>query len=335
MPHELLVEVTRNDIVESQHFGSAVVCDAQGGVVEAWGDIEGLVFPRSAIKPIFAINLIESGAAEHYQLGDAELSLACSSHYGEETHQGLVISWLKRIGLTEACLVCGAELPLNRKSEHKLISSGRSAGRSHHNCSGKHTGLLTVAQHLGMPIENYHFLEHPLQQLLLKTMSEMSGVDIGKEPMGTDGCGLPAFTMSLRQLGYATARFANPVNLPKERVEAIHRLQKAMRQEPHYISGRGTIATDLIEVTKGRVLAKTGAEGMFIAMLPEQGLGIALKIADGNHRGCSVAILAILNHLNVLSEEENKQLEAYARPTLLNSRGLEVGHIRPAASWLP
>ena len=161
MSYELFVEVLRNGTVESRHFGAAVVCDFKGNVVESWGDIEQLIFPRSALKPMLAIHLLESGASDHYSLSDAELSLACSSHQGEAIHQNLVESWLHRLGLTESHLACGPVLPEDTESAHKLLASGQQGCRLHHNCSGKHTGFLTTALHLNLPLHNYHLLYHP------------------------------------------------------------------------------------------------------------------------------------------------------------------------------
>ena len=334
MPYELLVEVTRNGTVESRHFGTAVVCDYKGKVVASWGDIESLVFPRSALKPMLAIQLVESGASDHYTLNNAELSLACSSHQGEQIHQTLVTSWLNRLGLTEEHLACGAVLPEHTESAHQLLASGQQGCRIHHNCSGKHTGFLTTALHLGLSLDNYHLLEHPLQQLSMEILSDLAEVDLNQYPMGIDGCGLPAPTMPLLQLGHATARFAKPVDLTEPRAQAIYRLHQAISNEPLYIAGHGTVASELNEVTKGAVLAKTGAEGIVTAALPEQGLGIAVKIADGSARARSVALLAILDHLGALTEEEKQKLQAHISPTILNSRGLAVGEVRPAASWL-
>jgi L-asparaginase II len=334
MPYELLVEVTRNNTVESRHIGSAVVCDYKGNVLHRWGDIEGIIFPRSALKPLLAIQLVETGAYAHYSLSDAELSLACSSHQGEDIHQTLVRSWLARLGLTEQHLACGAVLPEDTESAHKLLASGQQGCRIHHNCSGKHAGFLTTTLHLDLPLENYHHAEHPLQQLSLDTLSDLANVDIRRYPMGIDGCGLPAPTMPLVQLARATARFAKPVDLSEQRAQAIYRLHEAITNEPLYIAGHGSVVSELNEVTRGSVLAKTGAEGVLIAALPEQGLGIAVKIADGSTRARSVALLAILDYLDALSEEEKHQLQAHIAPTIVNSRGVTVGEIRPAASWL-
>jgi len=334
MSYELLVEITRNNTVESRHFGAAVVCDFKGNVLESWGDIDSLIFPRSALKPMLAIQLIESGASKHYALSDAELSLACSSHQGEQMHQDLVESWLNRLGLTEDDLACGAVLPEDTERAHQLLATGQHGCRIHHNCSGKHTGFLTTALHLNLPLDNYHLLDHPLQQLSLDMLSDLADIDLKQYPIGIDGCGLPAPTMPLLQLGRATARFANPAELSKNRTQAIYRLHKAITNEPLYIAGYGTVVSELNEVTKGAVLAKTGAEGVITAALPEQGLGIAVKIADGSARASSVALLAILDHLGVLSDEEKHKLQAHISPTIMNSRELAVGEIRPAASWL-
>ena len=335
MSYELLVEVTRHGTVESRHFGSAVVCDARGNVVESWGDIESLVFPRSALKPMLAIQLVESGASAHYALNDAELSLACSSHQGEQMHQDLVASWLNRLGLTEAHLACGPVLPEDTESAHKLLASGQQGCRIHHNCSGKHAGFLTTALHLDLSLDDYHHIEHSLQQLSLDTLSDLADIDLKQYPIGIDGCGLPAPTMPLLRLGHATARFANPVDLSDYRAQAIYRLHEAITNEPLYIAGHGSVVSELNEVTKGAVLAKTGAEGVATAALPGRGLGIALKITDGSSRARSVALLAILDHLGALSDEEKHQLQAHISPVILNSTGIVVGEIRPAASWLP
>ena len=192
MPDQLFVEVMRNDVVESRHFGSAVVCDFRGNVLHHWGDIEKLIFPRSSLKPLLAIDLVKSGASEHYALSDAEITLACASHQGEPMHQELVSTWLARLGLTEEHLACGANLPDDIESAHKLLTSGQQGCRVHHNCSGKHAGFLTTALHLKMPLDGFHLVDHPLQELSLEGLSELAQINVGAYPMGIDGCGFPA-----------------------------------------------------------------------------------------------------------------------------------------------
>jgi len=335
MSFELFVEVTRNETVESRHFGAAVVCDFKGDVLESWGDAEQQIFPRSALKQMLAIDLIESGACDHFALSDAELTLACASHQGEPMHQDLVEAWLKRLNLSNDDLACGKALPDDIESAHRVLASGQHGCRSHHNCSGKHAGFLTNALHLGLPIENYHLFEHPLQQRAVDILTDLARIDIRQLPMGIDGCGFPALTMPLSSLGTALARFAKPVDLSTTRANAIYRLHSAIANNPLYAAGQGTVVSALCEVTKGAVLAKTGAEGVLVAALPKHGLGIALKIADGNARPRSAALLAILSHLGILSDTEKRQLEDQMTPSVQNSRDDTVGEIRPAPDWLP
>lgn len=334
MPSELLVEVTRNGIVESRHSGIAVVCDHKGAVLESWGDIDTLVFPRSALKPFLAIDVIESGASERYSLSDSELSLMCASHQGEEIHVKKVSEWLNRIGLSPDHLACGIALPDDQENAHKLIASGKKGCRLHHNCSGKHAGFLTTALHLNMPLKDYHLAEHPLQRLSLATVSKLAGADIKQYPSGIDGCGFPAITMPLLCLARIVARFSIPKKLSEPYAKAITRLHQALIREPYYVAGHGTVVSELNKITKGKVLAKTGAEGIITAALPERGLGIALKISDGSARARSVALLEILDQMEVLSDDEKIQLQSHIRPQIKNSRELIVGDIRPGVVTL-
>jgi len=335
MSYELFVEVTRNSTVESRHFGAAVVCDHKGNVLESWGDVKRLIFPRSALKPLLAIDLVNSGASDHYALSDAEITMACASHQGEPMHQEVVAAWLSRLGLNEDFLACGPDLPDDIESARKLLVSGQQGCRVYHNCSGKHAGFLTTALHLDMPLEDFHLVDHPLQKLSLDGLCELAGTDLRQYPMGIDGCGFPAITMPLVNLAQAVARFAKPTDLSDARMQSIYRLQQAIIREPLYAAGHGTVVSELNQVTKGAVLAKTGAEGVLTAALPEQGLGIAIKISDGGSRARSTALLAILDHLGALSGEEKNHLQAHITPKIENSRGLVVGEIHPARSWLP
>ena len=334
MSYELLVEITRNGTIESRHFGAAVVCDFKGAILESWGDVDQLIFPRSSLKPMLAIDMVESGASDHFGLDDAELSLACASHQGEVMHEAKVVAWLKRLGLNQDHLACGAVLPDDEPSAHKLLASGQPGCRAHHNCSGKHVGFLTTSLHLDMPLENYNQIDHPVQKLSMDTLSDVAGIDLREYPVGIDGCGFPAPTMPLVGLGRAIARFANPEKLSSHRAKAVLRLQEAVIREPLFAAGHGTLVSELNAVTKGAVLAKTGAEGVLIAAIPDRGLGIALKIADGNARARPTALLAILDHLGVLSQIEKDHLQAHSNPHVINSQGLIVGKNRPAQSWL-
>ena len=334
MSFELFVEITREKIVESRHFGAAVVCDYKGNVLESYGDADQLIFPRSALKQMLAIDVIESGACDRFGMSDAELTLACASHQGEPMHQNLVEDWLKRINLNTQDLACGKALPDDIESAHYVLASGRHGCRSHHNCSGKHAAFLTNALHLGLPTADYHLIDHPLQQRAIDILSDLAACDLRAFPLGIDGCGFPAPTIPLWRLGHAIARFANPIDLSPARAAAIYRLHAAITANPLYAAGRGTIVSGLVAATNGRVLAKTGAEGVLVAAVPESGLGIALKIADGNARPRATALLAILDHLGILSDIEKSLLHEHITPPVENSLGLIVGEMRPAQSWL-
>jgi L-asparaginase II len=219
MSDQLLVEVTRNDIVESRHLGSAVVCDNKGHVLHSLGDINQLIFPRSALKPTLAIDLVKSGASNHYSLSDVEISMACTSHQGEPMHQELVSGWLDRLGLGEKHLASGADLPDDIESAHNLLISGRHSCRVHPNCSGKHTVFLNTALHSDMPLEDFHLIDHPLQQLTMEGLSELAGINIRDYPMGIDGCGFPAPTMPL-------------FNRPRDSL--IHQISAMIAHKPFY-----------------------------------------------------------------------------------------------------
>jgi L-asparaginase II len=246
--------------------------------------------------------LIRIGASERYALSDAEIALACASHQGDPIHQKLVSARLHRLGLTEDHLACGAVLPDDVVSAHRVLGLGQQGCRAHHNCSGKHASFLTTALHLKMPLDGFHLVGHPLQQLSLESLSDLARIDVRACPMGIDGCGFPAPTLPLLNLGLAVARFANPAYLGDDDAHAILRIQQAIIREPLYAAGHGTVVTELNQVTRGRVLAKTGAEGILTAAVPEQGLGIALKISDGSARARSSALLAILDHLGILTD---------------------------------
>ena len=248
------VEVTRGAAVESRHRASAVVADAAGAVVRQWGDIDQAVFPRSAIKPLQALPLIESGAAEHYDLGDGEIALACASHGAEGFHTETIEAWLARIGLGEADLECGAHLPSHQPSLEALLRGGGAANQTHNNCSGKHLGFLTTARHLGEPTKGYIRIDHPVQRRVIQVFGEMSGLDMSRAAHGADGCGIPTLAVPLRGIAVAMARFADPEGLAPERKAAARRIARAMTARPEMVSGSGRFCSAIIgESRQGRL----------------------------------------------------------------------------------
>ncbi len=324
----VLIEVTRGPAVESRHRGAAAVVDARGRSVAAWGDVERAVYPRSAIKPLQAIAVIETGAADAYALDDAELALCCASHGGEPKHVETVTRWLARVGLGIADLECGAHLPSTPAAGEALLRTGTAPTAAHNNCSGKHAGMLSGARHLGEPTKGYVRPEHPAQRRWMRTVGEMCGVDLAAAPMGTDGCSIPTLAIPIRALALGMARLASQTGLGPERGAAARRVLAAVAARPDMVSGTGRFATVLMEATGGRILVKGGAEGVYCAALPALGLGLALKIDDGAGRASEVAAAAILRHLGAIDEASWAALGAVARPVLRNWNGIATGEIR-------
>lgn len=323
----ILVEVTRGDMVESRHRGAAAIVDSDGRVISAWGDIESPVYSRSALKPIQAIPLIESGAADQFGLGDAEIALACASHGGEPRHTETVAAWLKKIGLSVQDLECGVQTPSYGPAAEALLLKGEKPTALNNNCSGKHTGFLSVAVHKGEKTKGYIKLEHPVQQRILGVLEQLTDINLDAAPKGIDGCGIPVIGVPLGRLALAFARMAKPATLPNPRIAAIARIRRAMAAEPFMVAGSGRFCTRVMQVLGERAVVKTGAEGVYIAILRDKGLGIALKIDDGGTRASEVVLAALLQRCGVF----DPALESALRVPILNRAGLQVGEVRPSA----
>jgi L-asparaginase II len=328
----ILIETTRGEMVESHHAGAAAVVDATGRVVRSWGDIERPVFARSAIKPLQALPLVETGAAERFGLGDAEIALACASHRGEPIHIETVRRWLERADLGPQDLECGSHAPGNAVAAEALIRAGGAPSALHNNCSGKHSGFLTTARHQGEPTRGYIAPDHPVQQRVRAVLEAMSGLDLSRAPCGTDGCGIPVIGIPLRGMARAMARLADPKGLPPERAAAGKRVLDAMASAPVMVSGTGAFATVVMTVAGASVRLKPGAEGVYCAVLPRLGYGVALKIDDGAARASEVAVGAILEGLGAFSAAQREALGPQLRPLVKNVAGREVGAIRPTGA---
>ena len=329
----LTVEVTRGGMVESCHRGAAVVMDAKGNAVHAWGEIERIVYPRSAIKPLQALAVVETGAAEAFAVTDAELALASASHSGQPQHMDVVLAWLERIGFGANDLECGAHEPLDPETTKARVRAGESPGPADNNCSGKHAGMLTTAKHLGEETAGYTRPGHPVQQRLRAILTDIGGADLSQAPEGTDGCGIPVFGMPLSAMARAMARMADTGGLEAGRAEAAGRIVTAMISNPLLVSGRGRFDTIFMEAANGAFAVKTGAEGVHGAILPRLGLGVAVKIDDGARRAAQVAMAAILDYLGILDGEAKVALAGFLETPVLNEKGERVGEIRMAPDW--
>ncbi len=322
------VFVYRGGTVESRHRISFAIADASGEIVHARGKVDRPVFPRSAIKMLQAIPLVETGAADIFDLTPAELALACASHGGEPRHAEAVEAWLKRLGLTSDDLECGAHPPSHAPSAQSVAWTGTVL---HNNCSGKHAGMLTLAKHLGVDPKGYIQPDHPVQKMIGEALSAMMQVTPLPAP-AVDGCGIPTFAVPLGNLAQAMARFASPAGLGSTRAAACHRLATAMRAHPGMVAGEGRPCTLMMEAMPD-VVVKTGAEGVYTAAWPARGLGIGLKVEDGATRASSVALMALLEGLGAVDAGALERLKDVARPILRNHAGTVVGRIEPEPDW--
>ncbi|MEQ8965759.1 MAG: asparaginase [Azospirillaceae bacterium] len=326
----VLVERLRGGAVESRHRGRAVVADRAGRVIARWGDVDAPCFPRSAVKPILALPLVESGAADAFGFDDADIALACGSHAGQPAHVERVAAILARLGLEPGHLACGGHSPFHGPSAEALIRAGRAPGPLHDNCSGKHAGMLATAVHLGEPVAGYAERTHPVQQRCLGVLEQLTVQDLGDAAWGRDGCAIPTYAVPLGGLAVAMARFADPIELPEPRAAAVERVRHAWGAEPFFVAGDGRIDTVAMAATGGRILTKGGAEGVHAAAVPEAGLGIALKIEDGAGRAAEVALVALLEGLGLLDTAALSALTAFRRPSVRTRNGLEAGALVPA-----
>ena len=327
MPNPILVEVTRGDHVESVHRGAVAIANAKGGIVFSRGDIETPTFPRSSLKMVQALPLVESGAADAFGLSDEEIALACASHSGEPMHTTRVAKWLEKIGCTENDLACGAHPSRVEAVNEAMIRAGEKPTRIFNNCSGKHSGFLTVCRHWDVATSGYEIHDHPLQVAIAKALGELAGIK-GELPFGIDGCTAPAFALPTSAFARVLAQYADPSSQPPQRAAAMKRIVAAMIAHPDLVAGTGRSDTILMRAAKGRVATKAGAEAYYAAIIPEAGLGVALKIDDGAGRGAETAIAAILDKLGVLTDD--KAAHEIIRAPILNTRGKIVGERRPA-----
>ena len=315
-----LVELHRNGILESVHRGHVVVCDA-AGVVAEWGQAALEIFPRSSCKMLQALPLIESGAAKAAGLTEAQLALSCASHQGAEIHTSLAKSWLEGLGMSEADLRCGPQIPADRPARAALRENFESPCQLHNNCSGKHSGFLTLNRHLGGGSE-YIELDHPVQQAAKTAFEEMTGAT--SNGYGIDGCSAPNFTCEVGHLARAMAKMAAPQSLGRARAEAAGALVNAMMAHPLLVAGETRACSALMAAANGKAAVKTGAEGVFVAILPQRGIGVALKIEDGGTRASEAVMAALLVRLGVVEAADPRVAGLLHRPEI-NRRGIKAG----------
>lgn len=323
----VLIEVTRGPEVESRHRGQIVVVDAAGNLKHHLGDPEALVCMRSLAKPFQALPVLTTGAADAFGFGTEEMALFSGSLNGQDFQVELVTRVLQRLKLTPEVLQCGAHPPLHRASAQALSQAGLKPTPLHHTCAGKHAAMLTLCVHHGWPLDDYLEVDHPVQLLIWRTVARMVGLPPDKIPVALDGCGAPVFYAPLKHIALGYARLA-----AARRDSPAGILMAAILSHPRHIAGDGRLETLVMQALPDRVFAKSGAEGGYALALMKEGLGVALKIEDGQQRALNPAIVAILEQLGLMTPEGREALAPYAQPPILNHRKQEVGRIRPVFS---
>lgn len=328
MRNPITVEVTRGNRVESRHHGVAVVVDGDGEVVFSAGDIDAPTFPRSACKAMQALPLIESGAADAYGLDNRQLALACSSHSGEDAHVATAASMLAKAGRDGDVLECGAHWSFDQKT---LIHQARTLEKPtalHNNCSGKHAGFVCACVHSGYDPKGYVEYGHPLQRDIRATLQSLTGAVLDHDACGTDGCSIPTYAVPLKGLAHGFAKMATGQGLEPLRAKAAKRLIDACMAEPFYVAGTKRACTLIMQVAPHKIFAKTGAEGVFCAVLPELGLSIAVKAEDGTTRAAEAMVTALLARYFAKDSAEHAALMAMTNKSMHNWTGRHVGDIR-------
>lgn len=329
----VLIEVVRGPVVESRHRASVALVDSAGQILFGRGDVDQIVLPRSSLKPFQAISMVESGAMAAFGLTDFELALHCGSHSGEPRHVELVGQWLDKIGCRESQLECGVDRPLGEKWLHLKPEECAPASKLANNCSGKHTGFMTTALHMEVPVQGYSGMEHPVQKFVASILADLAGCAVPEMPVAQDNCGVPVFGIPLKSLAQASARMAGR-DQGTERGRAVTRVFDAMRAHPFLVAGSGRADTLLMRDRAFGGISKVGAEGVFMAAIPstanpaEADLGLAIKIDDGGDRASSALGVAALQHMGALDQEAGRRLfDQIARPSI-GPDGKIVGHLR-------
>jgi len=331
----ILAETTRGSWVENRFRGAFVVSDAQGRVIASAGDIDRPIFPRSAVKSMQAIALVTSGAIDRFELSDEELALACASHLGEDIHVEGVTRFLSHIGLGIGDLECGAHQPNFSASREALRARGEQPSAVHNNCSGKHSGMLAVAEALGVPTAHYVDRDHPVQQAVRAGIETVIGEPLSIERSGTDGCSIPTWAAPLRAFARGFARMATGEGLPAPIAAGAHRIFDAATRHPELVGGTGSLDTDAMRAFGGRLFQKGGAEGVQCGAVRNKGWGYALKVDDGNMAASHAMVATLLLAIADPDAAQAAVLARFARQLISNVRGLVVGELHATAAMSP
>ena len=329
MKSQIMCEIWRGSYLESVHTGMAVICDKDGEISHQWGDPNALILPRSSAKMIQAIPLIISGAEKKFSIGEDLLALACASHNAAEIHLSRILDWLSHLGFSETDLRCGPHPSKDPYVKKQMLEKGQSPCQIHNNCSGKHAGFLSVARHLNAGPE-YTDPDHPVQLMVMDVFQELTQNKV--DGITIDGCSAPNPAIPLYSLAKAMSWFATAHNRDDQLSKAALKLRNAMVNYPELVAGELRACTNLMKACEKKAILKTGAEGVFVAILPELEKGIALKIFDGGTRASECAIASLLIQLGVLNPNHPTAL-AYTHAPILNWRKIQTGMMKASNSF--
>jgi len=331
------VVLTRGDIVESLHRAAVAVVDAGGTLLASLGSAETVTYLRSTAKPLQAITLVENGGMGHFGFSHRELSLMCASHCGTDRHASVAASIQEKAGVKETDLLCGVHPPLDKETAEEMILRGEKSTPNRHQCSGKHSGMMANCKLHGFPIEKYIDLKHPLQQMVMRTNAEMWDVVPDSIRVGVDGCSVPVFAIALKNAALGFARLVDPEDLSPGRASACRQIAQAMIEYPEMVAGNGRFDTELMRVGGGKLIAKMGAEGFQsvgvfpgVSHLSSRGIGVAVKVEDGDLRGETAALIALeaLRQMDAISSQELDELKPFTSRPIYNWRKMEIGRIK-------
>lgn len=325
---EILLEKTRGNVVECIHRGDIAVVNSSGDILHYWGNPAKMTYFRSAAKPIQAMHLFTSGAAEKYSITPKEIAVICSSHYAEDFHRQTVRGILDKIGLTTGHILGGTVTSLNADYALELAREGVQLSPLFSDCSGKHSGMLAACMHRHYDLATYLEPDHPCQQNILKIVADICGVEPTDIHLGIDGCSAPVHALALSNMARGFARMANPSTLPPQYSTPALAIYDAMNAHPEMVSGTGGFCTELIKHTKGTLIGKIGAEGVYCVGIKEKDLGIAVKIENGNMDVLPPIVMSILDQLNCLDREMKDRLVSFSDKDNVNDLKTRVGKYR-------
>jgi len=325
-----LAQVTRGSQLEVIYRGAIAVVNTHGELVASAGDPNLTTFLRSSAKPFQLLPLVESGGADRFGFSERELAVMAASHNGEEFHVEAVTGILQRLGLDVNALQCGTHAPAYAPAARALEDAGQQPNALHNNCSGKHSGMLAQCLGRKLPIESYLDPQHPIQITIKQTLAELAGIPPDSIELATDGCSVPTFAIPLTASARAFAQLADPSQWSEPRRSALHRVASAMMAYPEMVGGTQRLDTDVMRAGKGRVVVKGGAEGYYGMGILPLGLGVALKLEDGDAgRGRNAVVIEVLRQLGALDDDSLVALQRYAAGPFKNHRGLTVGQVQP------